>query len=239
MSTCCRDCNSSQLCEDYKDGSLVCINCGLVAQPYLLDDRPAFDLSRDVHANTHARVHKLPADMEHALSALDIDCPALEDTLLNILERHKSKTAIVKAHSLYEAVQIHNFTRITKDQVCACFGVRSKRYLNYQSKWPSAPHAQSINTRIHKQATNFVLDPRLRMKAVHAAAKIEAALSSNEEYMNKRPSKMDLVILYYVCTVQLHIKLKKGEYINSTAISGTTFNRHLKLLTALLCEAPI
>jgi hypothetical protein len=124
--------------------------------------------------------------------------------------------------------------------VCAAFGVHSKKYLQFHTKHSDqTTHSKtqssaSINQRILKQATLFIADSHARMKAVRAACDIEQSLKTNQEYMAKKPSKMDLVILFYVCTEHLQLKIKKGEYIAETSISSTTFNRHLKLLKCLI-----
>jgi len=219
----CRDCGGSNIIEDYKDGSMVCTACGLVVSNFLIDDRPTFGSYNDIIYDN---------DINSVLSALDIDSIEIEQMASDILASSSRRSKVQKAFAVYEACCHHKLLRITKELVCAAFQIELKTLLQFLTKNTQRSRivSHNINERLAKLAANIIDNPKLRMKAINAAARIEVSLQNNHEYMTKKPSKMDSVILFYVCTDVLNMKLNKKDYINSISISPTTFNRHVKLL---------
>lgn len=239
----CSDCGSKDIVEDYHDGSMVCRMCGLVVSPFLLDDRPQNDANRNIHYTSFYQDPPKDIEVSNALAMLDIENQDIESSVLHQLatfcqnDKGKGRACVLKAHAIFEVCRRMKILRVTKELICACFGIEPKTLLqsiskNHEQAQPHVP-LQTINERLVKLATLFIRDSKLRMRIVKCASEIEIRLKANKDYMNKKTSKMDAVILYHVC-IEHGVKLKKGELITDAGISNVTFNKHLKLLKSLL-----
>jgi transcription initiation factor TFIIIB Brf1 subunit/transcription initiation factor TFIIB len=237
----CKDCRRfGGLIESYRDGCVVCRYCGLVASDFLIDDRPLIDHRRDLHSDTFMYTNGGDCEIEDALDRLRIDSKIIELIAKSIVDEfktnkdYKGRTAALKAHATYEACRQCNRS-IPFEQVCASFQVDPKLVRQITKKGDESHVVKSqINQRIVKLASEIIQDPRTRMKAIRHACEVENKLLSNKNYVSKKPSKMDAVILFYVCTNVVGIKLKKGEFVKECGVSSVTFNRHLQFVAETL-----
>lgn len=245
MNSRCSDCGGTDIVEDYKDGSMVCRRCGLVVIPFLVDDRPQHDSNRDIHYSSGYSDTPRDEQVAATLAMLDIDHPDIECTVTKLVAELRSRIAVkgkldtLKAYAIYETCRRRKISRVTKEQICACFCIDPKYLLQFISRNDDGTQryvntsVQTINERLIKIATLLISDARVRMKVVRHASEIEAKLKNNKDYLNKKPSKMDVVILYYVCNDQ-NVRIKKTELIKEAGVSNVTFNKHLKLLISLM-----
>lgn len=238
----CSHCKGVDIIEDLKEGCRVCTTCGTIASPFLLDIQPKFDDRRDVNS-TEARhgVQRSKRDFELVmlLDKLDIESMEIESFACDIVNEWKEKKNYkgnfgpLRAFAIYEACRKFNILSADKVQICYVCETDPRHFQQFQT---SGQHVvdNKINERIMKLACAFITDRKLRMTAIRHATSIETKLKTNQMYMNKKPSKMDAVIFFHVCTSILNIKMKKGEYVKDCDVSAVTFNKHMKFLKSLL-----
>lgn len=237
----CTDCRKvGGLIECYRDGCVVCKYCGLVASDFLIDDRPLIDHRRDLHSDTFMYTDGGDCEIEDALDRLRIDSKMIELIAKSIFDEfktnkdYKGRIAALKAHATYEACRQCKCS-VQFEHVCASFQV-DPRLVRQITKKDNESHVvkSQINQRIVKLASEMIPDPRTRMKAIRYACEVENKLLSNKLYVSKKPSKMDAVILFYVCTKDIGMKMKKGDFLKECGISSVTFNRHLQFVAEAL-----
>jgi transcription initiation factor TFIIIB Brf1 subunit/transcription initiation factor TFIIB len=241
----CFHCKGINIIEDVREGCRVCTTCGLVASSFLLDPLPKFDERRDVNSTEASwfrpGVQRTKRDLEliMLLDKLDIESMEVESFACDIMNEWKEKKyykgnfAPLRAFAIYEACRKFNILSVDKVQICYVCETDPKHFQQFQT---SGQHVidNKINERIMKLACAFITDRKQRMTAIRHVTNIEAKLKMNQIYMNKKPSKMDAVIFFHVCTSILQIKMKKGEYVRDCDVSAVTFNKHMKFLKSLL-----
>lgn len=238
----CRGCKSSKLIDDIADGSVVCTSCGLVASSFLIDDRPIFDNCRNIHSGEvpwYKRSTDRDPELVSLLDKMDIECEGLEAFATKIIKdwkeinEYKGHMAPLRAYAIYQACRSFKLMTLDKIKICLICDVDQRQLQQFQTTGTHVVDT-SINDRIKQLASCFIIDPKTRMTAIRHATAIETRLQTNVKYMSKKPSKMDAVILYHVCSTVLNIKFKKGDYVRDCDLSSATFNKHLKFLQGLL-----
>jgi transcription initiation factor TFIIIB Brf1 subunit/transcription initiation factor TFIIB len=244
MNSPCNDCGSFSFVEDYSDGSVVCTGCGLIACPFLLDDRPLFDATRNVNSTAYVPMESDPIHLQvqDAFYRLNIESEVLVYQTVEFAKDFKEANEYrghldtLLAYATYDTCKKNKFIVSRKD-ICSSFGIDSTSFDNFLSnyiKTTSDVVNVQINERIACIASTLILDRHKRMQVIKTASKIEARLKSNKDYLTKKPSKMDSVILFYVCTKEFGMKLKKKDYIKDAGVSGVTFSKHLKFIESCM-----
>jgi hypothetical protein len=215
----------------------------LVASHFLIDDRPLIDNRRDIHSDTFLYTEKGDAEIEEALDRLGIDNKMVELIAKSIVEDiktnkdYKGNNAALRAHATFEALRQCKFN-VQFEMVCASFGTDPRLARQILTKTEtSRVITDKINARIVKMASLIIDDKKLRMKIIRDACDIESILLNNKTYMSKKPSKMDAVILFHVCTSKHGMKLKKGNFVKECGVSSVTFNRHLQFIKSILNQS--
>lgn len=233
----CTDCGSVNLVEDYSDGSLVCRGCGLVVSNFLCDERPLFDHNRNVHSMYYD--HTSGEDICREIAdAVDRLWPGNDMNWLTIIaskkmEKSSSKSRCARAaHAIFETLKKERIC-MPLETVCWACGTDVK---SVSGLFVENVVDNPINQRIVRLANYFLIDSADRMKAIRVATEVEEALKDDAMFMSKKPSKMDAVILYLVCTQSLGMKMKKSEMVKASDVSNVTFNKHLAFLQSSLLK---
>lgn len=232
----CTDCGSNNLVEDYTDGSTVCKMCGLVVNDFLLDERPVFDHNRNVHStycdtSGKDKCKEIVEAVDRLWPGIDMDWITIIASKKMVRESSKSRSARA-AHAIFETLKKERIYMPLETVCWACdTDVKSVNGLFVENVVDNP-----INQRIVRLATVLVDESVKRMKAIRIVSEIEAALKDDAMYMSKKPSKMDAVILYLVCTQNLGMKMKKSEMVKLSDVSAVTFNKHLAFLQSSLVK---
>jgi transcription initiation factor TFIIIB Brf1 subunit/transcription initiation factor TFIIB len=221
------------------NGDRVCRRCGLVVESHIIDDRAVFDVNRNLDYYP-VETTKLCEEVEMVLNYLRVDSAVVESTIQNIIQDQKSKSYngcwnTLWAYATTEAFRLCGMCSISPEIVCSLYGVeQSKLKIFEKTEEKSKICDVPIQQRIVKHA-NTVVDSSEDMSSVkRRAIELEKILRKNPKYLSKRPSKMDVVILYYILSEEKGQKLDKKKYYEECNVSVTTFNNHLKLVRKLL-----
>lgn len=238
----CKECGSDRLVEDYSDGSLVCSNCGLVAEPFLLDDRPL--ISKNVNFEREVdnkAIDTLIAETCFKLTLPDAFAHQSSQHYKDILSSFKKTHS--KVHQVHKsAMRVISITEICKqnnvyrsmESVASLMGVEMRSVRELQKgpiQYNHQKHHKNVNLPRWKLLVNQILDnPSKKMQVLAMMEKIDKTLSKNPSYIHKKPSKMDGVLLYFACD-KLQLKdISQQEIMKVSKVSESTFKNHLKLI---------
>ena len=196
----CRECNSNKIIEDYKGGCMVCTNCGLVAEPYLLDCRPIFDDRRNIHhfstlfadSNTNYDI-----EFKNAFEYLRLDSHVILQTTTEIMNsyievnNYKGHLQGLRAYATYEACKRSNLMTISKNQICEAFDISEDkmnkfiREIQVDVKNASTEQSPSIRKRIMSLASTILKDTKTKMKVLDHCEELERVLNEQIFYKQK------------------------------------------------------
>jgi transcription initiation factor TFIIIB Brf1 subunit/transcription initiation factor TFIIB len=238
MTTRCTDCGSFDLVEDYSDGSLVCRKCGLVVCPWLLDQRPLFDHCRNVHSTPYVSSENQNNIVLDGLDKLwpGIDMRWVAESVSKMIENDEQRgrnKAARTAVAVYKVLQNNRNFCVSLETICTAFEADVKLV---RAMFTNNVVDIPINQRIVRLANDMLIDGPQRMQVIRTASDIEERLKNDISYMSKKPSKMDAVIFYLVCTEKLGLKIKKNNIVKLSDISSVTFNKHLDFLQSSLAK---
>jgi len=204
------------------ESDYVCKQCGLVDHEGVYLDN-AIDCNRNIHYSVDYDVEK---DISHACEYLDIPL-IIGELASNICFSNKKKD---KALCLWKACQLQGIN-VTKDKLLHGFDL--KKITNKKDMIPCL-------SKIHTQHRVFPLleklfdDRSLCFKIVRNVIKIEPTLLKDHEFANKKPSKTDALMVYYVCENVLYMPVDKKHVMKVAQISPVTFRRNYAIILKVL-----
>lgn len=244
----CNDCNGSNIKECYKEGCLVCIDCGLVAEPFLFDTRPIVDSRRCINydENIYRNTANNDNEIHIAIDKLIIENHnALETYANSIMNNYITKYNFnghrqpLRAYALYEACKSSGLSRITLLDICHVFQIEETKVLQIYKTIEVTKVSHSVSLNISQRLTRLSMkvitnDAKLRLTALQHCERIESILMENSIFKTKRPSRMDCAILYYVLTNIMHLKIKTRTFVSHCDTTYGTLKKHMDLICSLL-----
>lgn len=216
-------CDSPKMIDDYAGGGVVCCNCGVVSNHFLIDDRPC------INTNPFCLMNIQKWDPCEVLLRMGIDSDNLGEICLNLyLENSKPKTNVLKAEIIYKVCSESGFV-VSKDLICNILDVKSKKIADTTSI------NTTLSTRIRPLAKAIIGDTcHMKISKVMAGVmKMESALLRDKVswkmYISKKPSKIDPILLYMSC-IQNDIVIKKEDFVKYSSMSIVTFTQHFKMI---------
>lgn len=211
-----------------REGDITCLTCGTVLQSHVIDTRPIHDTRHcnytfeyndegDDDILRACNVLQLPDIIIHMAQSLFKE--ATEEQTLKGQHRKEAK-----AEAIYKACQAQDIYR-PKQDICTLLSVHRVRTQNN--------NISGFRDRYNSKACILFKDSKTKMAILRTCLELEARLEQIPSFMNKRPSKMDGVLVF-VAAVQNNIKISKQNIINVFGLSMVTFNKHLKFVESLL-----
>lgn len=241
----CSECQSNKIIEDYKEGHLVCTDCGLVFDNHLIDSRPIYDTHRNIHFHPFIDNNQLDEHIERALDYLGIDNMLLHKEALNIMDKYKNDRSYtghlqpLRAYSLLQSSKLHNYIWITQQHICEAFQINiDKLKVFFKDSANIDENNITPQSSIRKRLMNIIpclmLPDNIKMKALNICEELEILISKNKLFKTKKPSKLDPVILYYTLTNRLKYKLKMTTFIKHLNLSIATLRKNLVFIETVL-----
>lgn len=230
--------------EDYSDGSVVCTACGVVAEAFLLDDRPMVCPSRDVHYHFEE-----PGPKDAEMANLEYAC---------FVPRHILVAGEQRCAAIQEDIGIKGINRQALLAACtyACIKESGKGGLLHTMEdmarvtglplaklhemWKThleptlQPPPASVRTpkSIYNKLTVLLANSRQACAVVRECEALEKHLGQNRAFLNKKPSKMFAAIFWHVCLARGE-SISEADVLELAGVSSATFKRHLKLIKAI------
>ena len=251
----CIECKNTEcIKEDYNDGSYVCIQCGLVQSDCLMKTRPYLEPVKSQEYDTQQLLQK-QYDIYNicstfkfpeyiAMNTIDL----INQNLEHINVRGSNMNYLKAACFLLES-------SLTHAEVACMFRVSSGKLLlmlkNIKQK-SSTPktHLNQENTpnkdvykfnRIIGLILESVKCPEFKNKKngyIQAANKIASYIFKTSEFVNIKPSKIDIVIMFIICEKDINknnnSKLIQDMLCKSFNVAPLTFLKHYKSIQKLL-----
>ena len=240
----CSDCRSSDIKEDINDGSYVCTRCGLVTDSYMLDDRPLMRAGGDT-------LDMSSFSFEKEFLFYNI-CEKLclpqyvAEKAVNLYNDHTNKLSIratnrvaLKAVSFYLACSEFSFMTYNQATIAFVFDVSMQSFsailktLTQQEK-PNRQTCTIPPSYVRLRSIVSVIcgnnSKEMNRVIVKKAHEYEEKMKRMAAFVNKKPSKMDVVIVYHV-SLKMKSSPKSAEFICKTFdVSLPTFKKNLILL---------
>lgn len=231
----CKDCNSQNIIEHRRGGCTVCADCGLVAEPFLIDHSPIFDSNRAIYQDSISYAN---ISLKNALFRLNIDSSHLENQIALHLANQPNQTPLTQAQATYTIIRQHKLTRITLSNIASAFDVPfDKLFKTIKDLQPAAvtQNPSSIRERIHPLLNFFrpLLNPSSKSALLKELENIETNLKRHKEFKGLKPSKLDATILYYVLSKQPDPP-KVKTFLEKSSLSICTLKKNLSLITKIL-----
>lgn len=234
----CKDCGSANIIESYGEGCMVCTDCGLVAEPLLIDTRPYVDTRRFSHSNIQfSSPYGTDKQIGHALDKLCIEYTNLAYDITNIVKQYIEDNAFtghqtpLKAFLTYDTLKKRNILTISLDMVCEAYDIDIEKVVKFQSKSSTVLQPKSnIKQRLMSFAMIHCVDLKLRMKVLEHVEEIENIVMRTSHFKTKKPSRIDISIFYYVMTNTFKYKLSMKDF----DISIGTLKKNIKLIENIL-----
>lgn len=243
----CKDCNSINIIECYKNGCMVCKDCGLIADSFLLDTRPVIDTHRNINYDYNMNsINYFITDIEivNALDKLYIEDMSIGVETIHMIDRYikdfsyNGNKQPLRAYALYEVCKKRGLLRISLQCICNVFDISEdkvhKLYKLHVVSINTDDKISNIDKRLTIIAKNIIPDVKIRMKALRCSREIENMLQNSPLFRTKKPSRMDCAILYYILTDILHIKIKTSDYIKHCDTTYGTLKKHIELIRNIL-----
>lgn len=238
----CQDCRSTRMIEHHAEGDIVCLGCGLVNMERIIDDTPLVRSERNLDYVSFDEFSTAACpEVERALDWLGMESQAAIYIIQQVVDEHKAKEYngcwdALYAYATLRAAQMVGYVAISEQNVCDAYDVEPSALKTFEERETASNVREvDIRQRIARPASAVIDDGRDRASVATRVSEIEATLKTNPQFASKRPSKMDVVILYYVHVVERGQKgLTKKKFADDCGVSTVTFNKHLKLLTELL-----
>jgi transcription initiation factor TFIIIB Brf1 subunit/transcription initiation factor TFIIB len=234
----CDNCKSGQNAfkEDYNDGSIVCTHCGLVVSNILLDDRPMFRDSLESFATNMPLLDSFffnICDKYHipeyiAMRSIDI---------YNTKYKSQKNMMAARAVAFYLACQEHQLCH-TVDTICNYFLVPYHQFSTILKKQDTFVVKKIGSRRFHSIVEYIVTSKEVRKPVLAKIFEFEKILVKNPVFMNKKPSKIDPIIVYFVA--QEFFNLDKKSLVQDLCkihqISIPTFKKNLAFFASILSK---
>ena len=233
MSQQCHDCKSFSIKEDFNDGSYVCTTCGLVADTLLLDERP-------IMHNDH--LEDFREESEHMFISIcqSIFLPEyIAELSIEIFLKNKGSirgsTMCLKAVSLYLACEQYGIQDFTYVFITRLFNVTTTSFLSLlKFIKPNIKKIQTPMINKYKNIINIMFKDCSREQKVTIAKKSDALymqLKNHPKFVNKKPSKLDVIIVYFIGTQIEQVRVFNPSIISlKFDVSTTTLKKTCQLI---------
>lgn len=236
----CADCNSTALLDDFREGCIVCTNCGLVASPWLLDDRPVVDVTRNLHWSTAcSQVHALRDACFRSMGEMipNKTLHAADEMYANaILKKNvrRHNTNALRAACIYQSLKrtgqggvLHNIS-----DVCNMFDVDHSKIMDMTGllEEERAETTQKHEMTKYHAFSHLIDDRTLRWKMINTCVDVERQVTKQKELANKKPSKMCAALFMCVCMHKYMVRMDMKELSLTSGVSLVTLRKHIRLL---------
>lgn len=237
----------------YRNGTIVCRGCGVVAAMNIIDDRPydMGDYNEYLESTQYDQEISYICDSLYIPEYLKFNC----QEKFNQVKKEKSFKAhnvlLCKTVVVYLVCLENNVCR-TPDEFQQMVGVPQAKFNLMLKELQggggvgvdgsagvgvgeslSTIVVSSMRKRLYGLSCSIIEDTRERNRVLNECEKYEAKLVNENEYMNKRSHKIDPILLYFMCG-KLGVAVNRQKVLEEANISTSTFSKHLKMIKQIV-----